>query len=317
MSEWYRPDERWPTLGMGSRDAYVQAYVFAGRFHAGVPRDVVQAYETASHLMAQAWYHYPLYDEALAKLLFLQEVAIKLRCKQLGIPSTFSHNGKRRSHTLQTFIDALDVAEPTKGIAPLLHRARGLRNHFAHPELHGYAGGLFRHHVLPLLNVLNDLFLEDQLVAQGAAYVAQLRQQRGELGMGLLVLEGEDGNALLTDAQPLAAQQVRGEWRVIWHFSQMIPRILGAITALRVPKPILRVLTEIDIGKENMFGQDLKTGETVQIRSLPAAHSEALRKPYEAEIRQASEENFQLFGLLQVAEVAEAIQELRYSYFWN
>ena len=70
MNEWYQPDDRWPALGIGSREDYVAAYVFAGRFHPGVPADVVQAYETVSHLMAQAWYHYPLYDEALAKLLF-------------------------------------------------------------------------------------------------------------------------------------------------------------------------------------------------------------------------------------------------------
>jgi hypothetical protein len=80
---------------------------------------------------------FPPYDEALAKLLFLQEMVIKLRCKQ-----------------------------PAKKIAALLHRARELRNHFAHPESHGYAGGVFYHHMLPLLNVLNDMFLDDAFVSQ-------------------------------------------------------------------------------------------------------------------------------------------------------
>lgn len=267
--------------------------------------------------MAQAWYHYPLYDEALSKLLFLQEMAVKLRRKQVGIPSTFFCNGKKRRHTLQTFIDALAAAEPAKEIAALLHWARDLRNHFAHPEWHGYAGGMVCHHMLPLLNVLNDLFLEDTLVAQGAAYVEHLRQQRGELGEGLLVLEREGVNALLTDAQPLAAQLVDGEWRVIWCFFQMIPSILEVMTRHQICRPIVRVLTAVEVGKERIVGQDLKTGQPILVKPIPAAHSSAFRKPYEAKIRQASAEDYQIFKVLQAIEVAKASQELRYSCFWD
>ncbi len=317
MKEWYQPDDRWPTLSIGSREEYVHAYVFEGRFHSGVPADVVQSYETVSHLMAQAWYHYPLYDEALAKLLFIQEMAIKLRCKQLGITATFFNNGKKRKHTLQTFIDALDIIEPAKGIAALLHRARNLRNRFAHPECHGYAGGIFRPHMLPLLNLLNDLFLQDALVEQAAAYVEELRQQRSKLGKGLLVLEWEGGNALLTDAQPLTAQRVHGDLRVIWHFSPMIPHILEVITTHQLCRPILLVLTETGVGKDGILGKDFRTGKTVQVKPIPAAHSEALREPYEAEIQQASAADYQIFEMLQTVEVAETLQELRFACFWN
>lgn len=64
----------------------MQRHVFDGRFHAGVPEDVVRTYTTASQLMAQAWHHYPLYDEVVAKLLFILEMAVKLWCNQVGIP---------------------------------------------------------------------------------------------------------------------------------------------------------------------------------------------------------------------------------------
>lgn len=218
---------------------------------------------------------------------------------------------------MQTFIDALAVAEPAKEIAALLHRARELRNHFAHPEWHGYAGGIFHQHILPLLNVLNDLFLDDAIVAQGAAYVEQLRQQRSGLGKQLLMLEWDGSNILLTDAQPLAAQRVHGEWRVIWCFYPMIPCVLEVMTNHLIYSPILRVLTAVEVGKQELAGQDLKTGKAIKVKAIPTAHSELLRKPYEAKIAQASEEDYQVFEMLQSLEVAKASQMFRYSYFWD
>ena len=246
MRDWYQPDDRWPTLGIRNREEYVDWYVYEGRFHAGVPEDVVRSYETVSRLMAQAWYCFPLYDEALVKLLFIQEMAIKLRGKQLEIPATFTSNGKRKRHTLQTLIDELSILEPAKQIATHLHRARDLRNHFAHPEIHSFGGGMFRHHMLPLLNLLNELFVENTLVARAGMYVEQLRQQRSQFGQGLLVLEWEGKSVLITDAQPLIAHWVHDEWRVIWRFSPMVPRVLGVITGHQIYQPIVLVLTDLN-----------------------------------------------------------------------
>jgi hypothetical protein len=317
MKEWYQPDERWARVGINSREEYVQAYVFAGRFHADVPADVVQAYETVSHLLAQAWYYYPLYDEALAKLLFLQEMAIKLRCKQVGIAATYRSNGKKRSHTLQTYIDALQLVEPAKAITAMLHRARDLRNHFAHPEGHSFAGGIFRHHILPLLNLLNDLFLPDALVAQATAFVGQLQQHRSKWGKRLLTLEWNDANILLLDANPLIAQQVQGNFRIIWQFSPILPNIVQVLAKQQIPKPLLLVLTDVKMAEDNIVGKDLKTGKAVQLKPIPAAHSELLRNPYEAAINQASAEDRYVVEVLQNGAVAEAWHELRYAYFWE
>ena len=180
MQDWYQPDPIWTALGITQRETYVQRHVFAGRFHAGVPADVVRAYGTAAHLMAQAWHHYPLYDEAIKKLLFTLEMAIKLRCQQVGIAlSVSTAAGRQRAIRLQELIDQLAVAEPQKGVLlrERLHFARELRNSFAHPDHYSYGGVMLRHHVLPLLNILNFLFLAEVAVAQAVAHVAQLHEQ--------------------------------------------------------------------------------------------------------------------------------------------
>jgi hypothetical protein len=137
------------------------------------------------------------------------------------------------------------------------------------------------------------------------------------LGKGLLVLAWDGCNILLTDAQPLAAQRVHGEWRVIWCFYPMIPRVLEVMTKHQIYPPILRVLTAVEVGKERISGQDLKTGQNLQVEPLPEAHSELLRQPYEAEMRKASEEDHRVFEMLQAIEVTNASQEFRYSFFWN
>lgn len=70
MEEWYTADEIWSSYTTSkTREAYAQNWVVRGYFHAGVPEDVKAAYVTVEYLMALAWYHYPLYDEAMTKLL--------------------------------------------------------------------------------------------------------------------------------------------------------------------------------------------------------------------------------------------------------
>lgn len=105
---WYQPDPRWSALGLVTRESYVAHMVEPGAFHADVHEDVVKSYSTAAHLMALAWYHYPMYDEALKKLTGIMEMAVKLRCHQKGITLTVGVN-KPRNKPLVQLIDELCV----------------------------------------------------------------------------------------------------------------------------------------------------------------------------------------------------------------
>ncbi|MBD2770543.1 hypothetical protein IC235_21880 [Hymenobacter sp. BT664] len=208
MKDWYRPDAIWEYFGIKAREDYVQQYVFEARFHAGVPEDILRAYATASQLMAQAWHHYPLYDESITKLLFLVEMAVKLRCAQVGITlSTTNATGRPRAKHLQKLIEELAQLEPHKAGQfqnPLDH-ARTLRNLVAHPGHYSHAGTMLRHHVQPLVNLLNLLSLDEAAVMRAADYLSQLEQQCQALGEGLMGLEWKGSNILLTRAWPLRA----------------------------------------------------------------------------------------------------------------
>jgi len=83
--EFHEPDSRWAGFGCSSYEHYLDRYLIRGKFHNKVPNAVTDAYITIEYLMAHAYYFYPMYDEALSKLLRTMEMAVKLRCKEIGI----------------------------------------------------------------------------------------------------------------------------------------------------------------------------------------------------------------------------------------
>lgn len=167
--DWYSPDPRWPLIGFATREAYAARMVVTADFHAGVPVDVVEAYNTAAHLMALAWYHYPLYDEAIRKLTSMVEMGVKLRCQELGIATT-SGAATPRPRPLAELIDVLCRAPEAAALKVQLHRARALRNSQAHPEHHSFGGIAMSVAVVPLVQLLNDLFAY-QPVGRSSGYM--------------------------------------------------------------------------------------------------------------------------------------------------
>ena len=220
---YYQPDTRWPIFGTPTREQFEARYVFPPRFHAGVPEDVVESYTTASHLMAAAWYHYPIYDEALSKLLLLLEMAIKLRCQQLDLPA-----GPNR--TLKQLITTLEAAEPAKDLGWWLQLLRQLRNQVAHPERHSFGGATFRPAILRMVNTLNQLFEEEAAVTQGLQHCATLVDFANQ------PLEWSSLNPNefrpFTRAQPLRARRVGDEWRVVWSLFPSLPNCMPTVTVV-------------------------------------------------------------------------------------
>jgi hypothetical protein len=306
MHDWYQPDDIWKAVGIQDRDTFVQRCVFAGRFHAQVPEDVVRAYGTASHLMAQAWYHYPLYDEAIAKLLFTVEIAVKQRCQQVGVALTTSNAvGRTRSIRLQALIDQLLAIEPHKGqfLGQWLHYVRDLRNSFAHPDRYSYGGISLRHHIVPLLNLLNFLFLDETVMEESASYVAALHQQVPSAA-NLLGVTWQETNIVLLRAEPQCAIQVDGQWRVIWAFYPLISKLSEALTRHQIQAPIVLTLTNLNVIDSGISGTSLATGQTVKLTAAP-------------DWQRATESERQLFTFSQQKALTQAIDEQCYQYFWR
>lgn len=319
MQDWYQPDVIWKALGILDRDVFVRRCVFAGCFHAKVPEDIVRAYDTASHLMAQAWYHYPLYDEAIAKLLFTVEIAVKLRCQHAGIAQTTTNAaGRTRSIRLQVLIDQLLTKEPYKGqfLGQWLHSVRELRNTFAHPDHYSYGGISLRHHILPLLNLLNFLFLEESAIQEAAVYLAALRQ-RLPVSQPLLGLAWQETNRVLVRADPQCAVCVDGQWRVTWAFYPLVSNLYEALTQHRVPNPLVLTLTNLTGMAGELIGTEVGTGQAMKLMLAPVDVTRVLLPTYQADWQRATEAERHLFTFNQQAAVTRAVDEQCYQYFWQ
>lgn len=163
---YHTPDERWRIFNCPDYETYLNSYLIKGKFHCKVPKQILDDYVTIEHLMAIAYYHYPIYDEALSKLLRTIELATKLRCKELFISLTLESNNQKsiqlKKKTFNRLIEDLIKAEPEKNISHLLNNIKDLRNLLMHPENHSYAGGINYPAIISCVTAINILFAEER-----------------------------------------------------------------------------------------------------------------------------------------------------------
>lgn len=157
------PDPRWTIFsGVTDFESYLDRFVVKGSFHAQVPQDVIDGYIIAEHIMAQAWYHYPMMDEALVKVLRVLEMAVKMRCKKKGIELNYKDKkGSSKPKTLCALVDELQKSELSKPNLSTLHRFRYLRNLLMHPKENLLFGVLALNTIRQVLIQINDLFLQE------------------------------------------------------------------------------------------------------------------------------------------------------------
>jgi hypothetical protein len=149
--QYHQPDERWSLFGCSDYNDYLKKFMVTGRFHEGVPEDVKKSYETIEQLIAHAWYHYPMYDEALNKLLRTFEIAVKQK-------------GKEANRELAQLIKTVCEHEPHKRLSLFLNYLRDLRNHQMHPEKHSFAGGIMYEKIRLTVNIINVLFATESFI---------------------------------------------------------------------------------------------------------------------------------------------------------
>jgi hypothetical protein len=152
-----------------------------------------------------------MYDEAFKKLLAIFEIAIKLKCQQLGISLEYhTTKGRKNTYKLVELIDKICAREPEKDMQWQLHHARKLRNIQAHPERHSFMGALFYRPFIPLINAINLLFVAKETVIAAKAMLAKLKQQFSMFQEWLFVLEQEGKKYLISKAEPLQTHQING-----------------------------------------------------------------------------------------------------------
>ena len=172
--------------------------------------------------MASAWYHYPMYDEALRKLLGTFEMAIKLRSKASGIQLTKYTN-------LQGLINKLFPVEKVKQLNAQLHFIRRIRNQYAHPTHHYFGAIAIRPLIISLINALNQLFLPEESMIANQAQVATLAKIIVTLQASVLIVEREQKRYLIREAIPLNAHVINKKVLSLWVFYPILNNISESI----------------------------------------------------------------------------------------
>lgn len=314
MGKWYEPDTTWTVFSVKDREDYVEKYIVPGRFHTGVPEDVVKAYETAEHLMALAWYHYPMYDEALKKLLGILEMAVKLRCQELDIPLVgVNKKGKKVNYRLIDLIEKICSLDTDRNFKYQLNKARNLRNHYAHPDAHSFAGGIVKQAVVPLINVLNRLFLNPQIISTANDILEQLKPYNRIFEQGLFILEIGDKKYLVTKAVVNEVLPIEGECYSLWVF---LP-VLEHKEEYEHAPPILFMLSDIEVLDQVLTGKEFKTGVSVKLYSSTNPLYQEKLKLHERSWNNLTDSKQEAYRHHMSRTVAETISKLQYQLCWS
>jgi hypothetical protein len=204
MIDYFNPDKRWDIYDFKSQEDYAKKVVIKGYFHDRVPEAVVKAFTTAEYLMAHAYFHWEMFDEAFKKCLFTLEMAIKIKAEQEGIRTKRKKkNGQMWQRPLSKIVKDICAKDYLSTFKLYLDSARELRNTIAHPERHGFIGpnGSNRY-IKHLVNVINTLFLDEEsfkdevrMVRKASkdlsriARANQLFLMKGKSGIGYLIYE--------------------------------------------------------------------------------------------------------------------------------
>lgn len=217
--DYHQPDKTWAAIGYLDYESYSKTMVITGKFHPNVPDDVVKAYTLVEYIMAHAYYHYPLYDEAFSKLLRIIEMATKLRCNQLGI-SVESENSKKEviKKTLHSLIQELSEKEPDKDISEKLHRLRKIRNKFMHPDNHSFAPTLLPNIIKLGVVLLNKLFIDNDTLKRNESFRSELENKMNRLKEKRMCLHLNEKVYPIIAMEVASAAYVNDTWTycIIW-----------------------------------------------------------------------------------------------------
>lgn len=275
---YFQPDTTWSALGAKTKEEYLERFLIKGKFHAQVHEDVIKSYETVEYLMAHAYYHYRMYDEALKKLLGIFEMAVKLRCKELGIElETLNAKGKRKKRELYKLIeDYIKKGYPQK-VRSKLDWLRELRNMFSHPERHSFGGGTFSQSIVPIINILNQLFLPVSYFTEQVNELEKSNLTLSQIKEPVFIFPYEGNQILVYQPNLYQCLKVNEVW---YYFFAFIPvfdnpkkRFLEDSYSLT---PVILICTDLKFNANGFSAKEYETQKEIEV--LVTKKSESIKK---------------------------------------
>jgi hypothetical protein len=195
ISKYHQPDSTWNIWKVNNHDEFIEKFMVKGKFHQKVPDEIIKEYEIVERLICYSFYHYPLIDEAFAKLIRIFEAAVKLRLKQFGIEDNV-HYGSLN--------DKLKKLAPytTSEIFLKLNSVRVIRNILAHPETNQLFGIAIHKAFISIINLLNILFLDKSILELNDSSYDQLIKEAQHLKDDLCVFNFNSKKYLVLSVVP-------------------------------------------------------------------------------------------------------------------
>lgn len=131
MKTYLIPHRAWEDYKVYSYDAYLENFLIPVSCHSKVHKDVVQSLNMIEYLTAHAYFYYQFYDEATFKMAAIFEMAVRLRCEELDIPTQL---GFGKTKTLDYCIKSLNDKGFDIKFIEVLQNSRFYRNMSMHPD---------------------------------------------------------------------------------------------------------------------------------------------------------------------------------------
>jgi len=318
MKDYFKPDTRWKSFGASTLEKYIELFVIRGHFHDKVPDDILKDYEIVEYLMACAWYYFPIYDEALKKILHMVEMAVKIRCSQQNIDKYLVNKNKvKREKTLKQLMDDLNNAEPKKAIHEEFEKARKARNILSHPDRHAFRGGIMHSSIMQVANIINYIFLTECFFSKSKEILEKIQNEASGFNNGCFVLTYQNKKYLSYGSNCLEVWEKDDEVISFWVFYPVVTNIKEELETQNYSQPIYLSLSKLFIQAESFEAIDINSNQLIKFYKTDKQENTSRVKKFNEDLTQIEEEFTKMYFTFLDIIMGNKLVEHRYNNYWK
>lgn len=258
LKDFHTPDTMWEGWNVNTHEEFMDRFMVVSKFHSNVPDEIQKDFEVVERLLCYSYYSYPLIDEAFSKATRIFESAVKKRLELLGI--TIRNN----SASLNEMLKRLENHTSPQLIAEW-HKARKIRNIFAHPEPGRLFGITVFRSFIQMVNILNNLFLDKKQVEKNEAILIKLKDKTSNFNNGLFKLEIDDKAYLIWSIIPYCAFKTKKGIKSFWVFHPVLTYFPQTKDKMDFSMPICLSLEKVKYSKNNLIAINLNDKKTIKL----------------------------------------------------
>ncbi|WP_304016503.1 hypothetical protein [Nonlabens dokdonensis] len=316
--DWYSYDTRWD-LYAKDREDFVAKFVVEGKFHEGVPEDVIKSFETVSYLLAHSYYHWPMMDEAMTKLLLILEMVVKLKAQELEISlERKTKNNKIITRRLIEIIDDIFQNEYLLFLKPDFDRARNLRNMKMHPDRHSFMGamGFTDSNARLFVNIINLLFLETDKLKALHSKIKSIEATLQPFKSGLHILEFQNKKILIDGFHMFKYREFNKNKLLMMYINPLTTKVHEQFLEHKYPEPLIITFTDFIINDNSIEGVDLN-GKLMKIYSNEKEENLKVYQKYLFALSKISEIEIGIFSSSNASKALWKIERIIYENCWK